>query len=164
MDRYRAHFILGICIAAFASAFFWGIPTHCVQLPNGMNIGKQAIIDFAKPYFLPEVVPKFPNGKSLLPGDAWPFFTTETTVYGIAETNDADDDFRFAWRMDTGLIRRNEDPIRYQRLIDEAGPLLDGTRHGGFGSIIIMWQLQKQPAYADQTCRTRWIAIGNPGI
>ncbi|MEW9921088.1 hypothetical protein AB2B41_15855 [Marimonas sp. MJW-29] len=164
MDKFRGLLITGICAAIFALAFSWGVPTRCVQLPNGMNIGKQAIIDLAKPYFRPEVVPKFQNGKSLLPGDAWPFFTTETTVYGTAEANDADDDFLFVWRMDTGLIRKDEDPARYQRLIEEAGPLLEGTRYGGFGSEIIMRQLQKQPAYADQTCWTRWIAVGNSGI
>lgn len=157
MDRLRPLFVTGICAAIFALVFSWGISTRCVQLPNGINIGRQAIVDFAKPYFRPEVVPKFPNGKSLLPGDAWPFFTTETTVYGTAEANNPDDDFRFVWRMDTGLIRRDTDPVRYQLLIDEAGQLLEGTRHGGFGSEIIMWQLQKQSAYANQTCRTRWL-------
>lgn len=157
MVRNYPLLLIGVCVAVFASGLFWGFPTRCVQLPNGVNIGRQALVNLARPYFRPEVVPKFANGKSLLPGDAWPFFTTETTVYGTAEANDPNDDFRFVWRRDAGLIRKDEDPIRYERLIEEAGPLLEGTRYGGFGSEVIMRELQKQPDYANQTCRTRWI-------
>lgn len=164
MDSFRPLFIAGTCAAICALVFSWGVATRCVQLPNGMNIGKQALIDLNRPYFRPDIVPKFPNGKSLIPGDAWPFFVTKTTVYGTAIEKDADDDFRFVWRMDTGLVRRDEDPTRYQRLIEEAGPLLEGTRHGGFGTEIIMWQLQKQPEYANQSCRTRWIVIGTGNL
>ena len=157
MDKYRSYLAVGIVAAVFMSSFFWGVPTSCVRLPNGLNIGKQALIDLSRPYFRPDIVPKFNNGKSLLLGDAWPFFATETTVYGTAEANDPNDDFRFIWQRDAGLIRKGEDPIRYERLIDEAGPLLEGTRYGGFGSEVIMRELQKQPDYTNQTCRTQWI-------
>lgn len=163
MGKFRPLFIAGIC-AILAFVFFRGIPTACVKLPSGMNIGLQAVIDLSRPYFLPDIVPKFDNGKSLLPADAWPFFATQTTVHGRAMEADAKDDFWFAWRKDEGLVRRDEDPTRYQRLLKEAGPLLDGTRHGAFGSEIIMRQLQKQPAYKGQTCRTRWITIGTGNL
>ena len=146
-----------IYITVLVVGYIWGVKTHCVQLPNGINIGKQAVFDLSSPLFLPEVVPKYKNGRSLLPGDAWPFFATETTVYGTAEAKDTKDDFGFVWRMDTGLIRWDEDPVLYDRLIEEAGPLLEGTQYGGFSSAIIMQELQKQPEYADQKCRTRWV-------
>lgn len=106
-----------------------GGPARCVLLSNGMNLGNQAIVDFAKPYFRREIVPKFPIGKSLLPEGAWAVFVTSTTICETAEAKDADDDFRFVWQMDTGLIRRDEDPKRYQRLIEVAGPLLHRTWH-----------------------------------
>jgi len=48
MDKFRVLLVAGTCAAIFALAFSWGVPTRCVQLPNGMNIGKQAIIDFAE--------------------------------------------------------------------------------------------------------------------
>ena len=95
MDKYRSYLAVGIVAAVFMSSFFWGVPTSCVRLPNGLNIGKQALIDLSRPYFRPDIVPKFNNGKSLLLGDAWPFFATETTVYGTAEANDPNDDFWF---------------------------------------------------------------------
>ena len=76
MDKYRSYLAVGIVAAVFMSSFFWGVPTSCVRLPNGLNIGKQALIDLSRPYFRPDIVPKFNNGKSLLLGDAWPFFAT----------------------------------------------------------------------------------------
>jgi len=104
MDSFRPLLAIGMVAAVFALGFFWGVPTHCVQLPNGLNIGKQALLDLNRPYFRPDIVPKFDNGQSLLPGDAWPFYATETTVHGLALEADPEDDFWFAWREDTGLV------------------------------------------------------------
>ena len=70
MDSFRPLLAIGTLSAVLALGFFWGGPTHCVQLPNGLNIGKQALIDQSRPCFRPDIVPKFDNGKSLPPGDA----------------------------------------------------------------------------------------------
>jgi len=101
---------IGMIATVLSFGVYWGLPTYCVQLPNGLNIGKQALIDLSRPYFRPDIVPKFDNGQSLLPGDAWPFFSTETTVHGLAEETDPQDDFWFAWRKDTGLVLKAENP------------------------------------------------------
>ena len=77
-------FVPGIFLSVLTLAGYRGFPTSCVRLPNGINIGKQALIDLSASYFKPNIVPKFENGASLLSGDAWPFFVTETTVYGLA--------------------------------------------------------------------------------
>lgn len=66
-------FAFAILAIAFAMNAQRGIKTSCVRLPNGMNIGHQALIDLSAPYFKPDIVPKYKNGVSLLPGDAWPF-------------------------------------------------------------------------------------------
>lgn len=142
------------------AAFFWGFPTQCVQLPNGMNIGKQALIDLSRSYFKPDIVPKFENGKSLLPGDAWPFFATETTVHGLATEADPKKNFWFAWREDTGLILKRQNLSLYEKLVSEAGETMGNNGINVVGSHIVMMELQKRPAYANQTCRTRWITIG----
>lgn len=164
MDRYRPHFIIAICTAVLATAFLWGVPTHCVQLPNGLSIGKQALIDLNRPYFMPDIVPKFRNGKSLLPGDAWPFFTTETTVHGLALEADPEDDFWFAWREDTGLVLKTENAALYEKLVSEAGTPMGNKGINIVGSHIVMMELQRQPEYANQTCRTRWIIVGTGGL
>lgn len=155
---------VGMVAAVFALGFFWGVPTHCVQLPNGLNIGKQALLDLNRPYFRPDIVPKFDNGQSLLPGDAWPFYATETTVHGLALEADPEDDFWFAWREDTGLVLKAEDPALYERLVSEAGTPMGNKGIRGVGSHIVMMELQRRPEYANQTCRTRWIVVGTGGL
>jgi hypothetical protein len=66
-------FAFAILAIAFAMIAQRGIKTTCARLPNGINIGYQALIDLSTPYFKPDIVPKYENGASLLPGDAWPF-------------------------------------------------------------------------------------------
>jgi hypothetical protein len=148
-------FVPGIFLSVLTLAGYRGFPTSCVRLPNGINIGKQALIDLSASYFRPDIVPKFENGASLLFGDAWPFFVTETTVYGLALEADYRNDFWFAWRKDTGLVRKNEEPERYDKIVSEAGDLLEHTEYGGFDSHIVMINLQKSPEHQNQTCRTR---------
>ena len=157
MDKYYPLLAAGMFVVVFASGFFWGLPTRCVQLPNGLNIGKQALIDLSRPYFRPDIVPKFDNGRSLLPGDAWPFFATGTTVHGLAEEANPQDDFWFAWRKDTGLVLKAENPALYEKLVSEAGTPLGNRGINVVSSHIVMMELQKKTEFAGQTCRTRWI-------
>ena len=91
--KILAFAILAIAFTMIAQR---GIKTTCARLPNGINIGYQALIDLSTPYFKPSIVPKYENGASSLPGDAWPFFATKTTVYGLAEGVDHNRDFWFA--------------------------------------------------------------------
>lgn len=164
MDRYRPLLAIGVLAAILSLGFYWGVPTRCVQLPNGLNIGKQALIDLNRPYFMPDIVPKFRNGRSLLPGDAWPFYATETTVHGRALEADPEDDFWFAWREDTGLVLKTENSVLYEKLISEAGTPLGNKGVRGVDSHIVMMELQSRSEYAYQTCRTRWITIGTGNL
>jgi hypothetical protein len=134
--------ILAVTFALIAQR---GIKTTCARLPNGMNIGYQALIDLSTPYFKPDIVPKYENGASLLPGDAWAFFATETTVYGLAEGKDHTSDFWFAWREDTGLILKTNKPEQYDKIVSEAGELLEHTEYGMFSSHVVMRNLKKTP-------------------
>ena len=148
-------FAFAILAIAFAMIVQRGMKTTCARLPNRMNIGYQALIDLSTPYFKPDIVPKYENGASLLPGDAWPFFATETTVYGLAEGKDHNSGFWFAWREDTGLILKKNNPEEYGKIVSEAGELLEHTEYGMFSSHIVMRNLKKHPEYKNQTCRTR---------
>lgn len=160
MDSFRPLFAIGTLSAVLTLGLLWGVPTHCVQLPNGLNIGKQALIDLNRPYFRPDIVPKFDNGQSLLPGDAWPFYATETTVHGLALEADPEEDFWFAWRKDTGLVLKAEDPAFYEKIVSEAGAPMANKGINVVGSHMVMMELQRRPEYANQTCRTRWIVVG----
>ena len=164
MDRFGSLLVIGTLSAVLTLVFLWRVPTHCVQLPNGLNIGKQALIDLNRPYFRPDIVPKFDNGQSLLPGDAWPFYATETTVHGLALEADPEDDFWFAWREDTGLVLKTEDPALYEKLISEAGAPMGNKGINVVGSHMVMMELQRRPEYSNQTCRTRWIVVGTGGL
>lgn len=70
------------------------------------------------------------------------FFATETTVYGLAEGKDHNSDFWFAWREDTGLIRKKNNPEEYGKIVSEAGELLEHTEYGMFSSHIVMRNLK----------------------
>lgn len=155
MHRALNIFIFGFFISVLTLVGYSGVPTSCVRLPNGIYIGKQALIDLSAPYFKPHIVPKFENGASLLPGDAWPFFATETAVYGLAMAADDDNDFWFAWRKDTGLVFKDEEPERYEKITTEAGERLYGTGAAVIGSGIIFMNLRKTIQFQNQTCRTR---------
>ncbi|MEN8710186.1 MAG: hypothetical protein ABF310_09260 [Paracoccaceae bacterium] len=157
MPEYRPSFAAVVFVSVLAFGVYWGLPTRCVQLPNGLNIGKQAVIDLSEPFFIPDIVPKFKNGKSLLPGDAWPFYATNTTVHGLADGHDTQNVFWFAWRHDTGLVLRKDNPELYETLVSEAGAPMGNKGISLVDSHVVMMELQEQPNYANQKCRTRWI-------
>ena len=117
------------------------------------------MIDLSTPYFKPDIVPKYGNGASLLPGDAWPFFATKITVYGLAEGENYTSDFWFAWREDTGLILKKNNSEQYDKIVSEAGELLEHTEYGMFSSKIVMRNLTKHPEYKNQTCQTRLLTF-----
>ncbi|MBC9247550.1 hypothetical protein H4P12_12730 [Paracoccus sp. 11-3] len=99
----------------------------CVPLENGLYLGYEAIFDLSRPYFMPIAVPKFPDGTPLIRDETWAIFVTETTLYGLAMGPSPEEDYRFGWRSDVGLIRvgliRQQDhQAAYEALIAEAGP------------------------------------------
>ena len=94
----------------------------CVPLENGLYLGYEAIFDLSRPYFKPIAVPKFPDGTPLIRDETWAIYVTETTIYGLAIGPSPDEDFRFAWRSDVGLVRQQDNHATYDALIAEAGP------------------------------------------
>ena len=145
--------ILAVTFALIAQR---GIKTTCARLPNGMNIGYQALIDLSTPYFKHWYSAKVWKWSILTArGCLALFFATETTVYGLAEGEDHNRDFWFAWREDTGLILKKNKPEEYDTIVSEAGEPLEHTEYGRFSSHIFMRNLKKNPEYKNQTCRTR---------
>lgn len=128
---------------------------RCVHLKNGLSIGYNAIFDLSRPYWKPYSVPKFPDGTPLVEGDVWPIYVTDSTLYGTFIGETGDKDYNFAWRADTGLVKKNRDTETYEVLISEAGPANVGLGTGAYGTTIVMRWLMKRPEYANQWCSTK---------
>ncbi|MGG7564603.1 hypothetical protein ACQ5SO_00380 [Rhodovulum sp. DZ06] len=143
-----------IAVAALGALWDYGFPSACVRMPNGLNLGKAALLDLRGGLVTNHAV-KFDDGRLLLTGGAWPLLVTETTVHGRSEPGPP---VAFAWRADAGLVLRRDDPALYARLVAEAGPRIDGRIGGGFDEAIVFMTMREAPEYAGQTCRTRWIA------
>lgn len=94
---------------------------QCVPLKNGLALGYEAVFDLREPHFMPIAVPKFPDGTPLIRDETWAIYVTDTTVHGWGMAPRSEADYRFAWRVDTGLVRQQDDPQTYDRLVAEAG-------------------------------------------
>lgn len=130
---------------------------RCVQLKNGLNLGYNAVFDLSQSYFEPNIVPKFPDGTPLVNGNIWPIYVTKTTLYGVADDGKGGKSFDFAWRKDSGLIRKKENPRIYEKLVSEAGEANPGIKINIVGTGIILREFMKRPEYQNQWCRTKLI-------
>lgn len=157
MDRAAAILSLLIPTVLVGFASYWGMPTSCVRLPNGLNIGEAAVFNFSGNSIRPSKIVKYENGAPLLSGDVWPFFATRTTVHGLALGNGEQGDLWFAWRNDTGIVMKSDDPARYAALVAEAGEVLGGITADAVDPGIYFRVLREDPTYSGQFCRTRWV-------
>lgn len=128
----------------------------CVQLPNGLNLGYEAVFDLSSPYFKPIAVPKYPDGTPLIRKQTWAIYITETTLYG-STMNPDDTEHRFAWRADTGLVLQKTDSKHYDRLIAEAGPANKDIGAGQIGAGAALNRLLEQKQSNVQKCPTALI-------
>jgi len=93
----------------------------CVHLESGMVLGFEAVFDLGRPYFKPVVVPKYPDGTPLIRDEMWSIFISDTTIYGLTMRPIPNNDYRYAWRADTGLVMQSEQPELFDTLVSEAG-------------------------------------------
>lgn len=125
---------------------------QCVQLKSGLNIGYRAVFDSHGQFLKSKVVLKLPNGTPLIESDVLPLYVSPTTVYGAADFETG----RFAWRNDTGLVRKKENADLYKKLVSEAGDVNPGIK-GMVSKYTIFGEFKKRPEYANQWCRTQLI-------
>jgi hypothetical protein len=107
------------------------IRSTCVELPNGLLIGHEAYIDPSNYLWSPTVVLKYPDGRPVLPDWVEDFNFSQTTVYGVTLNGLLGRDHpayrrnvAFAYRPDVGLVYKHDHPLAYERLKEEAGPLI----------------------------------------
>lgn len=156
--------LLGL-VALYLLFGAWSTVSRCVELPNGLLIGRSAVIDPSKPYWKPGVILKYPDGRAVLPGDVFPFLYSKTSVFGIAEAKspsarnvelDERQRYRFVYRADTGLVLKDRDPNRYDELINEAGPPIHqkriGKEHVNIGLNAVYSELIERSDYRRPIC------------
>jgi hypothetical protein len=128
----------------------------CVQLPNGMHLGYEAVFDLSRPYLKPIAVPKYSDGTPLIRKQTWAIYVTETTLYG-STMNPDDTEHRFAWRADAGLVLRKTDSKHYDSLIAEAGQANKDIGAGQIGAGAALNRLLELKQSNVQKCPTALI-------
>ena len=134
--RYTAAAFV-LLVLAYATLGTWAGRSVCVELPNGLLLGYEALVDPDRPYWRPNVILKYADGTPVFSDWVEDFYFTETTVWGgtlNAFLNGLGgggrkhpayrEDVFFAYRPDVGLVYRHEDPDAYERLKQEAGPII----------------------------------------
>ena len=127
---------------------------QCVQLENGLNLGYEAVFDLSRPYFKPNAVPRFADGKPLIRDGSWETYITTTSIYGWALGPTSEDDYQFAWRADTGLVLKYDDAALYDRLVTEAGNANWDFGTGSYGTGWLLNELTKIPQFEVRRCPT----------
>lgn len=130
---------------------------QCVQLTNGLNLGYEAVFDLSRSYFKPIAVPRFANGIPLIRDDLWAVNVTDTTVFGLTLSTENGSGYRFVWRKDSGLVRKNDDPVLYESLIAEAGHANWDINIGSIGTGSLLNELIKRPQFDVGRCPTSLI-------
>lgn len=149
---------------------------QCVALPNGLYLGYAAVFDFAKDSFSVGGTIKFANGQPLVDQDLWSVFVSDTSAFGDTLALEREGGAVFAWRADTGVVLRHDDPQTYGRIIEEAGPLnhgvddwvieheprwpdsdIPGSGPTSYGPISLMNTLAKMPEFETRPCTTRMV-------
>lgn len=126
---------------------------QCVDLENGLLLGYEAIVDLGRSFGRPIAVPKYPDGTPVIRDETWELHATATTLHGLAMRPDPADDYRFAWRVDAGLILEEEEPEALEGLISEAGPSNWGIE-GAVGTKWLMDELARRPEFEGRKCPT----------
>lgn len=129
----------------------------CVQLQNGLNLGYAAVFDLSRSFLKPIAVPRLPDGTPLIRDDMWAIYITDTTIYGWALGETSGEDYDYAWRADTGLILKEENPVLYERLITEAGHANWDIDIGSVGTGWLLNELIKRPEFNVHRCPTSLI-------
>ena len=124
-------------------------------MQNGLNLGYEAVFDLSRHYWKPIAAPRFRDGTPLVHGDIWPIFVTETTLHGLALGESVDKDYLFAWRADTGFVRKIDNKKTYEQLVAEAGDANFGIDIDAIGTGLLLDELPKRPEFAGHKCKTK---------
>jgi hypothetical protein len=132
---------------------FYRTHDFCVRLPNGLVVAYEAYANLGRPYFLPNVVVKGPDGTVFSSGNDDPFYFSETTAYWSDIHGNFGGLEKLAYRPDVGLISSWHDPALRSRLIGEAGELLEeGKTLHNTNVLGVLTYLKDRPEYGSRDC------------
>ncbi len=146
--------LLSALVGVWPCLVYYNRHHQCVQLRNGMALGYNAVFDLGWPFLKPYGALKFSDGTPLVDQPLWSVFVTDTSIYGRTFGETKDEAFDFAWRADTGVVRRDRDAAAYGRLVAEAGEANAGLPAGDLGPLIVMRKLAGRPDYTSRWCPT----------
>jgi len=138
---------------------------QCVRLPNGVIVAYEAYINFWRPYFLPDVVVRGPEGEILSQGNDETLYFSQTTTYWIDYERDPEDPSgesakRLVYHPDHGLVRGPNNRVLRRQLIDGAGPLLEeGGRLNNSNVLHVLVMLRDDPHYTSNDCHMPLISF-----
>lgn len=121
------------CFGALLAFSFLALPvivysnqhSACVRLPNGVIIAYEAKMNLRHAHLKPSFVVKGPTGDVFSVGNDRSLNFSETTAYWIDDDSmSVSGKGELAYREDTGLVARSENPLLYNKLIAETGALL----------------------------------------
>lgn len=104
----------------------------CAEFPNGVLMGRTSFLDARTISRLIDPYPdwlsvslKLPDGTILIRGDISELHFSKSTVYATIDTF-----YRFAYRLDVGLVLAEENLELYSKLKKEAGELITPPLEG----------------------------------
>lgn len=151
-----ASLVLAILIMIYAFLFLqnWVYKYGtCVKLPNGLIVSYEALFDFSKPYWIPEPVVRSIHGDIISFGNDEPFYFSNTTAFWVDYDRYPGQNEALAYRPDTGLIERSDNPKLYETLISEAGDLLEeGKRLNNTNVLGVLHFLRPSARYFSDDC------------
>jgi hypothetical protein len=138
---------------------------QCVRLPNGVIVAYEAYMNFWRPYFLPDVVVRDPEGEILSRGNDETLYFSQTTTYWIDYERDPEDPSgqsatSLVYHPDHGLVRGPNNRVLRRQLIEGAGPLLEeGERISNTNVAGILRFLRDVEDYASRECHMPLISF-----
>ena len=138
---------------------------RCVRLPNGVIIAYEAYMNVWRPYFLPDVVVRGPEGEILSRGNDEIFYFSQTTAYWTDFEPDpthpsGESATSLVYHPDHGLVRGPNNRVLRRQLIDEAGPLLEeGKRINNTNVLGVLLFLRDVEDYASRDCHIPLISF-----
>ena len=129
---------------------------ECVRLPNGIEIGYEAYVDFSRPYLRPVTVLRTPSG-AVIGQDVSPIHITDKAAFGSAwvDYDSPKSDFKFIWTAGTGVVKKTEDPELYLRLSQDLGETYYGAQKDrNTNTLWLFNRLLKEDQFQSDQCST----------
>ena len=155
-ERITEWFVLTFyALAAILILLACLLPRPCVKLPNGVIISRDSYFNFSDQYLTPNVLVKGPDKEIFSRGNDGTFYFSKTTAWWVDIVGDGLPlpAQGLAYRPDVGLVRKASDPSLYEKLVREAGPLLEEGRTLRNTNVLgVLLRLVENPRYRTRDC------------